>query len=141
MTGLDMKSQHIKSARHIFRQCQKAKSLPKEATFQAEMMDINDINDDSRYNGGFVFVPSIAEHICHTGRATTTTDAAHCDGVGPQSYGTTFGVLGYDCNSHLVLTLFAHHVGAECLETWALVLETCSKISGFEVERRTTNVS
>lgn len=57
MTGLDMKAQRIKSAIHIFRQCQKAMSLPKEAIFQAEMVGISDINDDSCYYWGFFVCP------------------------------------------------------------------------------------
>ena len=47
MSKPEMKPQRIKSARHKFRQCQKAKSLPKEATFQEEIVDVSDLNDDS----------------------------------------------------------------------------------------------
>ena len=65
MTGLDMKSKRIKAATHISRQCQKAKSLPKEATFQEEMMDISDINDDSRCFGFFVSHVHRGAHLSH----------------------------------------------------------------------------
>lgn len=43
--------------------------------------------------GVIVFVPSVSSQICKTGRTTSAADAAHCDGVGSESYGTTLKVV------------------------------------------------
>lgn len=138
--GLEMKEQRLKAARHIFSRCKKEKSIPEEEVFNADVVDCSDINEQDRYYGGFIFVPSIAAHICETGRKTCAADAAHCDGVGPQSYGTTFEVVCYDCNNHLIPIVFAHFVGPECLETWRHVFLACAAIDGFDIPERTTIV-
>ena len=69
---------------------------------------------------------------------TASADAAHCDGIGPQSYGTSFKVVGYDANNHLFPLVFAHFVGPESLQTWTQVFTACEKIDGFDVPLRTT---
>ena len=140
INGLEMKQQRLKAAKHIFAQCKKAKSIPDDEVFNEDVVDYSDIDDNGRYYGGFVFVPSVASHICATGRMTASADAAHCDGIGPQSYGTTFEVVSYDANNHLFPLVFAHFVGAECLETWTRVFQACAGIEGFDVPLRTTIV-
>lgn len=54
MTGIEMKNVRIKSAKHIFEQCKKSKSIPKEALFDQNVVDLSDIEDISRYYGGFI---------------------------------------------------------------------------------------
>ena len=59
MSRPERKTQRINSARHIFRQYKKDKSLPKEASFQDEMVYVSDINNDSWYYGGVCVCPII----------------------------------------------------------------------------------
>ena len=87
-------------------------------------MDVSDINPDGKYYGGFVFVPSIANHFAEHGRMTCTADASHCKGVGPQSYGKFFQVLQYDTNNQIIPLATAHHVGTESFETWDFVFRS-----------------
>lgn len=140
MDGKSMKETRVKAARHIFNQCQKGKTIPKDAVFNEDVVDVSDIIDDGRYYEGLLFVPSVACQYIREGRNTCAADAAHCDGVGPQSYGTTFEVVTYDTNMHLLPLLFAHFVGAECHEYWHRVFSECQKLEGFDVESRTTIV-
>lgn len=85
------------------------------------------------YYSVFGFVPSIAPDVCELGQMTTNADAAHCQGCGPQSYRTTFEVLRYDANHHLVLLLFADSVGTECEETWTLVFSMLKCVPVFDL--------
>ncbi|PXF42487.1 hypothetical protein BWQ96_07796 [Gracilariopsis chorda] len=135
-----MREQRVKAAQHLFKQYKKAKKLPSDATFDRDVVDMTDISDDGRYYGGLLFVPSIAAAYCQYGRRTAAADAAHFDNVGPQSCGTTFEVLTYDTNMHLLPLLFAHFIGTEDYGTWKKVFEECKLIPGFDVPARTTIV-
>ena len=96
----------------------KSQKIPSDAVFDTSVVEMSDIEDGKRYYGGMIFVPSVAERYVACGRKTTAADAAHCDGIGPQSYGTTFEVVTYDTNMHLLPLVFAHFVGVECYEYW-----------------------
>lgn len=139
-TGKEMKKIRVKAARFIFNQRKKDGFVCNDETFDARCVDLRDVDDNAEYYGGFLFVPSIAEHFCKFGRKTSTADAAHCEGVGPQSYGTTFEVMVYDSNHHVVPILFSHSVGSESEETWSHVFKAVQKIPGFDVEGRVTIV-
>ena len=121
--GKEMKEQSLTAAKHIFGQCEKAKSIPTDEIFDEDVVDYSDIDENGRYYGGFIFNPSVAQRICATGRMTASADAAHCDGIGPQSYGTTFEVVAYDVNNHLFPLIFAHFVGPENLQTSQVFLQ------------------
>ena len=95
--------------------------MPEEARFDHRVVDCSDIVDGRTYYSGFVFVPSIASHFCKYGSATTAADAAQCQGCGPQSYGTTYEVVGYDANHSTLPLFFAHTVGTESEESWTMV--------------------
>lgn len=58
--GVEMKTQRLKAAQHIFHLCKKGKSIPPDATFNASMVDMSDIDDTGRYYGGMLFVSSVA---------------------------------------------------------------------------------
>jgi len=135
-----MKKQRRKAARHIFEQCKKAKSIAPDAICNNEVVDVSDITDHEEYYGGFIFVLSVAKHFCLTDRTTCAADAAHCDGVRPQSYVTTFEVVGYDTTKPLFPLAFGHSLGPEFLETWIPMFSACADIEGFDVSFRTTVV-
>lgn len=78
--------------------------------------------------------------MCSTARKTGAVDAAHCKGLGTQSYGTTFEAILYDTNNNLVPILFAHHVGSECGDIWRTVFKAMKCIDGFDVPDRVTVV-
>lgn len=140
MTGVEMKAVRVKSAKFIFEQSKKAGLLPEHAKFDADCVVLDDISDASMYYAGFVFVPNIARHMCDTGRKTCSADAAHCQGVGPQSYGTTFEVVSYDGNNHVTPLCFAHYVGTESAESWETVFNAIGEVDGFDVAGRVTVV-
>ncbi|PXF39881.1 hypothetical protein BWQ96_10412 [Gracilariopsis chorda] len=101
MDGMEMKEQRYKAAVRIFMQCKKSKKNAEDAIFDKDNIDVSDISDAGRYYGGILFVPSVASRYCLSGRSTAGADAAHCDGVGPQLYGSTLEVVTYDTNVHL----------------------------------------
>lgn len=138
--GVEMKAQRVKAAQHIFKQCKKGKSIPADAVFSEDALDMSDISDTGKYYGGLLFVPSVANRYVELGRKTAAADAAHCDGVGPQSYGTSFEVVTYDTNMHLLPLVFAHFIGPENNDNWKKVLRECAEIPGFDVPSRTTIV-
>lgn len=105
-----------KAARHIFNQSQKGKTIPKDAVFNKCDVDLLDIQVDGRNYSGIIFVPNVERKYVKEGRKTCATDAAHCDGVGPHSYGTTFDVVNYETNMRLLPIMFANLVGVECYE-------------------------
>lgn len=140
LNGDEMKKTRLKAARHIHDQSKKCRSIPIDAQFNPDTVDVADICDEGLYYGGFVFTPSIASHMCKEGRLTMAADAAHCEGVGPQSYGTTFEVVGYDTNNHLIPLVFGHSVGPECYEFWKIIFDACAAIDGFDIAQRTTIV-
>lgn len=140
MTGVQMKATRLKAAKYIFDQKKKILAIPKEATFNEEAVDMSDIEDCGRYYGGFWFIPTVATQYCQYGRKTASADAAHCEGIGPQSYGTTFEVVTYDANNHLLPVFFGHFVGAECYEYWKTVFDAMKGIDGYDVAERTTIV-
>ena len=125
VTGIEMKAIGVKAAKHIFEQCKKGKTVPSNATFQEDMVTLDDIKDDESYYAGFTFIPSIAAHFCKFGRTTGSADAAHCERKGLNSYGTTFEVVVYDANYNIVPILFAHYVGAERYDYWHNVFQKC----------------
>lgn len=75
--------------------------------------------------------------MAKTGRMTTTADVAHCEGHGPQSYGTIFEAAIYDTNNHICPLLFDHSVGTEREETWMPIFQAMADLDAFNVERRT----
>ena len=138
--AFEMRVIRVKAARFIFNQLRKSGHLPQDAQFDARVVDTSDVANRKVYYSGFVFVPSIASDFCESGRMTTSADAAHCQGCGPQSYGTTFEVVGYDATHNLVPLLFAHSVGTECEETWTIVFSKLKAVPGFDVPGRVTIV-
>lgn len=136
----DMKEIRIKAAQHIFKQLQKMGCVPAKEKFNRDVVEQGDIADGKRYYSGLLFVPSTSAHFCSFGRLTTTADAAHCQGIGPQSYGTTFEVVGYDANNNLVPLLFYHYIGTESEESWRVVFTALKAISGFDRAGRVTIV-
>lgn len=101
---------------------------------------MSDIEKEGRYYSRIFFVPSVVARHCTLGGKKAAADAAHCDEVGPQSYGTTFKVIMYDTNIHLIPLGFAHFVGTAKYEYYRTVFPACKKISGFEVPERTTTL-
>lgn len=136
VSGSEMKTIRRKAAEFIFRQCKLSGTIGKDEQFDVECVKTDDIKDNGRYYGGFIFVPSCARHFIQTARLTTCADAAHCQGVGPQSYGTVFQVLGYDTNNHILPLVFAHFVGTECRDTWLPVFRACAALEGYDVPKR-----
>lgn len=136
----EIRQTRVKAARFIFRKLKKGGFVPEEASFDHRVVNCSDIVDGRKYYSGFVFVLSIASHFCKYGRATTTADAAHCQGCRFQSYGTTYEVVGYDANHNLVVLLFAHTVGAESEELWTMVFTNLKRVSRFDVQGRVTIV-
>lgn len=65
-------------------QREKSKLIPKKAEFDQNDVDPSGFEDRIRYYGGFIFVPSIADSICRSGKMKETADAAHCEGTGPK---------------------------------------------------------
>lgn len=140
VNGEQMRETRMKAAQFIFSQSKKAGLLPQHEVFDNTTVDLSDISDDSQYYAGFLFVPSIAKHMCEFGRKTASADAAHCQGKGPQSYGTTFEVVLYDCNNQLTPICFSHSVGTEGRETWDFVFEALKSIPHFDEPDRVTIV-
>ena len=140
MSGVEMKETRLKAARYIYQQRKKDGYVQEGEPFDSAVVYLDDIDDNRRYYAGLLFVPSISEHICKFGRRTATADAAHCAGVGPQSYGTAFEVLAYDANNSAVPILFFHSVGVESEETWLTVFKALKDIPGYDVEGRITIV-
>ena len=132
-----MKNIRIKAAKHIFQQCKKGKTIPSNAVFSEDMVNLKEIQDDEVYYAGFRFIPSIAAHMCKFGSKTGSADAAHCEGKGLNSYGTTFEVVLYDTNYNIVPIFFAHFIGAECYDYWHSVFKKCSTVDNFDIPQRT----
>lgn len=138
--GIEMKAVRVTSSRHIFNQMKKAGSIDSAATFDKNDVDVSDIIDDWSYYSGFLFVPNVAETFCQHALTTCAADAAHCEGIGTQSYGTTFEVVTYDSNHHLCPLLFAHSIGSECTLSWKRVFNALAEIPHFDIPGRTTIV-
>lgn len=138
--GLEMKRIRVKAAKFIFQQRKRQGYVMANEPFDETIVDLSDINDESTYYSGFLFVPSIAAHFATHGRMTATADACHCQGIGPQSYGTVFEVMVYDTNHHLVPIVFAHSVGTECEDVWSKVFQAAKDITGFDRGGRVTIV-
>ena len=119
---------------YILRQLRKGGFVPEEASFDHRVVDCSDIVDGRKYYSGFVFVPSIASHFCKYGRAATAADAAHCHGCRPQSYGTTYEVIGYDANHSIAPLLLAHTVGTESEESWTMVFTNLKRVPEFDFQ-------
>lgn len=105
------------------------------------MVDISDIDDTGRYYGGMLFVSSVVDRYSQLGRRTAFADAAHYNGVGPQSYGTTFEVITYDTNMKILLPVFAHFIGTENYKYWKTVFEAAKHLTGFDVPTLNTIVN
>lgn len=71
---------------------------------------------------------------------TAATDASHCQGVEPQSYGIKFEVDLYDANHIIVPLLFFHSVSKVSEESWGRVFSSLAKLPGCEVDRRVSIV-
>lgn len=140
MSADEMRATRVKAAKHIFQQCKKAGSLPKDAMFDDNVVSLSDIKDGFTFYGGFTLVMPVASTYVLKGRKTAAADACHCDGIGPQSYGTLFEVVTYDANNHILPLVFAHFVGSECEEYWTSVFNACKSLPGFDITERTTIV-
>lgn len=68
----------------------------------------SDIKDVKQYYGGFHFVPTVASHFCKHCRKMASSDAAHCQGVVPQSYETSFDAVIYRCQTITSFPAAAH---------------------------------
>lgn len=79
-----------KIAQFIFRQKQLAEKTEKENVFNEKCVKLEDIENDARYYGGFLLVPSTLAHFVRPTRVTTCAYAAHWREAGLQPYGTTF---------------------------------------------------
>lgn len=99
-----------------------------EETFDTSVVQVDDISDEKRYYTGFVFFPSVAMKLCQSGRLCCSGDAAHCQGIGKQSYGTTFEVVGYDDNNDIFPLCFSQNVSTESEETWMEVFKAVKGI-------------
>lgn len=128
----------MESAKHIFKQCKETNMIAKDVVFSRNVVDISVISDDGKYYGGLIFSSTVAERYFMSGRRTAAAHAAQCDGVKPQSYETTFEVVTYDTNNHVIPIDFGHSVGPECYETWCVIFEECKRVPGFDTEDRTT---
>lgn len=71
-----MKNYRLKSALCIFNQCIKKKNIPSVAHFDADVVDFSELDDNGRYYGGILFIPSVASNYSKYGRPTATADAA-----------------------------------------------------------------
>lgn len=140
MDGKTMKETRIKAARHIVKQCQKVKTIPNDAMFDADMVDLSDILDDDRYYERLIFVHGVAAQYIKESSKTCAADVALCEVLGPQFYSTSFGVVTYDTNKHLLPLLSAQFGGAEFHEYWKGVFEEYKKTDGFNISRKTTIV-
>lgn len=116
VTAVEMRRIRVKSAAHIFKQLKKGGEVDKDNVFDESLVEFDEINMKGRYYGGFIFTPSTASHMCRTGKNTCEADAAHCKGVGIQSYARTFVVVGYDGSNCLSPIVFSHYIGDECKE-------------------------
>lgn len=140
MTGTEMKQIRVKAAEFIFKQMKKGGTVRSNERFDSSIVSTDDISDEGVYYGGFLFIPSIAPEILKNCRMTAAADASHCQGIGPQSYGTIFEVVVYDANNHVIPVLFYHSVGTECDEAWGRVFGMLKKVDGFDVPGRVTIV-
>jgi hypothetical protein len=132
-----MRATRVASARWIHERLKKEQKLHADAIFDEAGVYLGDIVDGEEYYGGFAFVPSVAERYATYGLLTSAADAAHCEGKGPQSYGTFFDVLNYDQNNNLLSLAKAHSVGNENLPHWNVPFILASKIPGFDRPGRT----
>lgn len=130
----------MKAARLIFQQFKKGNSLPSNAILHAIMVNMSDIEDSGRYCGGTLFVSSITDRFLQLGKRTGAANATHRDGVRPQSYGTTFEVITYDSNMHILLLVFAHLISTADYDYWKTVFEAAKTLARFGVPTCTTIV-
>lgn len=94
MHGVEMNSTRLKSAKFKFTKAEKAGFLPSSDVFNAIMADMSDIDQKMEFCGGFLFAQNIASEVFSRLRKTCSVYAAHCQGIGKQSYGTTFEPVG-----------------------------------------------
>ena len=132
----EMRETRVKSALFIFQQAVKGGFLQHEDVFDENDVDVSDIKEGENYYSGFLFVPSVASTLVKSCRMTCSADAAHCQGVGVQSYGTILRCAVYDANNHLNTICFAHFVGTESRELWGRVFEAVKEVHGFDISRR-----
>lgn len=129
---------HFKPVNFIFRQYKQEGHVRYEEVFDDSVVDLSDISDSSRYNGGIAFVPNVAENFFHTARNCATADVSYCQGVGPQSYGTTFEVVLYDANHNISPLCSSLSVAMVLEETWGLVFNAIGGICSFDIPGRVT---
>lgn len=114
--------------------------MRKPDEFNAECVNVDEIEDNRTYYYGFTFIPSIESSVCVLGHIKATADAAHCQGHVVKSYGTIFQILVYDTNLHVVSFVFHHSVGTECMDLWKKVFEIASSVVRFNVLGHVTNL-
>jgi hypothetical protein len=129
--GKAMKAIRYKAALFIFNQLKKVQKVPKDEVFSREMVDVTDIDDDGEYYGGLLVRFSTAVYLI-TGHSTFSTDACHMEGIGPQSFGSLFNIVCYDCNRNLNVLIYMHDVGCESYETWLRFFVELQKLEGID---------
>lgn len=97
ITGIYMEDVSLTSARHIWNQMRRMESIDKFATFHSTNIDVSDIIDYcTYYSFFFFFFSNVANKFCRKSLIPCAADAANCERIGTQSYGTTFEVVTFD---------------------------------------------
>lgn len=96
-----MKEVRYKSIELIFKPNKKVRRIEDHVEFDKSDVDVSKIQEDLKCYAGFLFVLSIYRHILELRRIKCTYDDSHCQGVGPQSYGTFYQLLSYDMDNQL----------------------------------------
>lgn len=103
----------VKAARFIFIQRKNDGFVFKDDLFDATCVYLRYFDEKAENCGIFCsFRASPSIYASLDERRKRTAYAAHCDGLGPQLYVTTFEVMVYDENNHDIPILFSHSVGS-----------------------------
>lgn len=105
-TGVKMKNIRLKSAYLCSINKRKDWYLSQSDKFNAQCVNVDDIDNNRTYYSVFTFIPSIEISVCVRGHMKATYDAAHFQGHVIQSYGTIFMVLVYHANLHVLPIVF-----------------------------------
>lgn len=103
-----MRCIRLKAALHISNHFKNLDPVPPDATFDYSVVDFSGITESGKYYVDMLFVPRTEVHFMMHCRLTTASDGAHCQDVGPQSYGTIFEVVRSDANNHFLPLFFSH---------------------------------
>jgi hypothetical protein len=132
VTGVEMKKIRVKAGLFIWNRNVKEGTISADAVFDPACVNVSDIVDEGMYYGGFVLTLSTAPNFCLKGLKAGYTDASHCEGKGPQSFGT-FGEVGtYDSNLHLHSVVLMHSAGNEDGGFWDTAFGAARLVPGFD---------